>query len=162
MFKLSKRLKAISDLCTEVDTIVDVGTDHGFVAIDLANKHIANTIIASDIKEGPLNSCKANIDKYLSDNSSKIELMLQDGISNIDKNREIGVVIAGMGYDMMAKILSNIEEYNYKYLILSPHTKITELIKFLDKKSIKIIENKTVFEDDTCYFIVKVVKNENL
>lgn len=161
MFKLTKRLKAISDLCDFADTIIDVGTDHGFVAIDLANRKMANLVIASDIKDGPLNSCRSNIDKYLCNDSSKIELILQDGISKIDKNKEIGIIIAGMGYDMMAKILSNIEDYNYKYLVLSPHTKITELIKFLDKKNIKITENKTVFEDDTYYFIVKAVKNES-
>ena len=153
--KLSKRMEMIVSLCEEVDTIIDVGTDHGKVAITVANLNISKKVIAIDNKIGPLNACKENAEKYLTTPHAKFETSLQNGIENIEKNIECGIIITGIVYDNMIKILSNIADYNYKYIILSPHTKMPELIKFLDKVNIDITENKNVFEDNKYYYIIK-------
>lgn len=153
--KISKRLNTIVDMCEPVDCIIDVGTDHGKVPITIANKKISKHIIATDINEGPLNICIENKNKYLQQKDVIFETIKCDGLLGIDKNLRCAIIISGMGYDLICKILEHIEDYNYEYLILSPHTKITELIKFLDKKNIDIVEERTVFEDDKAYFIIK-------
>ena len=41
---LSKRMNKIISMCESVDTIVDVGTDHGKVAITLSNMNISKNL----------------------------------------------------------------------------------------------------------------------
>ena len=158
--KLSKRLTKIVEMCEQVDTIVDVGTDHGKVPITLANLSIAKNVIAIDDKKGPLEICKKNAELFITNKNVAFKTLLSDGIEKVDKNVETGIIITGVGYDNMKHILTNISDYNFKYLLLSPHTKINELMKFLYLKNIVIKEQETVFEDNQYYFIVKAVKGE--
>lgn len=153
--KISNRIKKIIELCEPCDTIVDVGTDHGKVAISIANMNISRKVVAIDNKPGPLNSCENNAKIYLNNNASKFETLLSNGIDDVDKNAETGIIITGIGYDNIKQVLTNINEYNFKYLILSPHTKINELIVYLDSINIKIDEQENVFEDDKYYYIIK-------
>lgn len=156
--KLSKRLLKIVDMCEPVDTIVDVGTDHGKVPITLANIGLAKNIIAVDNKKGPLEACKKNATLNITNDNVNFMTLLSNGIEDIDKNSETGIIITGMGYDNMREILANINDYNFKYLLLSPHTKILDLIDFLSSLDIKIIEHKTIFDDNKYYNIIKAVK----
>ena len=160
--KLSKRLNKIVELCDKTDTIIDVGTDHGKVPITLANKGLSKTVIAIDNKKGPLEICKKNADLYIDNKNVIFKTLLSDGLQKVDKSIESGIIITGMGFDNIKKILNNINDYNYKYLILSPHTKITELIVYLSSLNIDIIEQVTVFEDNKCYFIIKAKKGDTI
>ena len=160
--KLSKRLAKIVAMCDKVDTIVDVGTDHGKVPITLANLGIAKNVIAIDNKKGPLDTCIKNANLYIVNNSVNFKTLLSNGIDNIDKDIETGIIITGMGYDNIKDIIKNINDYNFKYLILSPHTKINELIKYLSSKFIKIISQESVYEDDKYYYIIKAIKGDKI
>lgn len=155
---LSKRLKKIVDMCEPCDLIADVGTDHGKVAISVANMNISNEVFAIDNKIEPLTTCEKNAKLYLNANSSKFTTICSNGIESLDRKREVGIIITGIGYDNMYNILLNINEYNYKYLILSPHTKITTLISFLDSINIRVVEQESVFEFDKYYYIIKAKK----
>ena len=152
---LSKRLKKIIEMCEYADTIIDVGTDHGKVPITIANLGLAKNVIAIDNKIAPLEICEENAKKYLTNNLVNFKTLLSNGLEKVDKSIESGIIITGIGYDNMKNILDNILDYNFKYLILSPHTKITELIKYLDNKNINITEQENVFEDDKYYYIIK-------
>ena len=156
--KLSKRLNKIVELCDPVDTIIDVGTDHGKVPIFLANLGIAKNIIAIDNKPGPLEACEKNAKLYINNPNVSFKTLLSNGLEKVDVSIESGIIITGMGYDNIKSIIKNINDYNYKYLILSPHTKITELIKYIDSMNIKIQNQESVFEDDKYYYILKTVK----
>lgn len=158
--KLSKRLAKIVGMCDPCDTIIDVGTDHGKVPITVANLGIAKNVIAIDNKRGPLEACIINAREHISNKDCKFETILCDGLTKINKDIESGIIITGIGFDAMSEILSNINEYNYKYLILSPHTKITELIKLLDKLNIDIVDQQNVFEDEKYYYILKAKKKK--
>ena len=160
--KLSKRLEKIVSMCDYVDTIVDVGTDHGKVPITLANLGLAKNVIAVDNKKGPLEACKKNAKLYINNEAVNFVTLLSNGIEQIDKDIETGIIITGMGYDNIKEILKNINEYNFKYLLLSPHTKITELIKYISSLNITITEQESVFEDNKYYYIIKAVKGENI
>ena len=148
-------------MCDEVDTIVDVGTDHGKVPITLANLGIAKSVIAIDNKKGPLETCKKNAELYIDNKSVSFKTLLSNGIDDVDKEIATGIIITGMGYDNIKDIIQNINEYNYKYLILSPHTKINELIKYLSSMNIEIVSQESVFEDEKYYYIIKAIKGEN-
>ena len=157
--KLSKRLELIVEMCDYCDTIIDVGTDHGKVPITLANLGLAKNIIAIDNKKGPLNTCEENARLFLTNDNVSFKTILSDGLTKVDKNIECAIIISGMGYDNIREILCDINERNYKYLILSPHTKIEDFKKFLHNNNILIIEDRQIFEDNKNYHIFKAIRN---
>ena len=157
--KLSKRLELIISMCEYCDTIIDVGTDHGKVPITLANIGLAKNVIAIDNKKGPLKTCEENARLFLANDSVEFKTLLSNGLSKVDKDLECAIIISGMGYDNIKEILCDIDERNYKYLILSPHTKIDDFKEFLLNNNIKIIEDREVTEDNKIYHIFKAIKN---
>lgn len=156
--KISKRMQTIVDMCDYSDIIVDVGTDHGKVPITIANSNKAKKIIATDINSEPLKQCEKNAKEYLINKNFDFNTLVCDGLSKIDKNMACAIIISGMGYDLISNILSDIESYNFKYLIISPHTKINEFVRFISAKNLNIIEERTVYEDEKVYFIFKITK----
>ena len=54
MIKLSKRLRALSDLVTEGCVLADIGTDHGYLPIYLVLTGKIKRAFAMDIGTGPL------------------------------------------------------------------------------------------------------------
>lgn len=160
--KLSKRLSKIVELCDPVDTIIDVGTDHGKVPITIANLGISKNVIAIDNKPGPLETCKKNAELFITNRNVCFKPLLSNGLEKVDKNIESGIIISGIGFDNMKEIIEDINQYNFKYLILSPHTKITELIKLLSLLNIDVIDQVNVFEDDKYYYIIKAIKGKKV
>ena len=158
--KLSKRLNKIVEMCESVDTIIDVGTDHGKVPITIANLGISKNVIAIDNKKGPLETCKKNYEQYIKNRNVNFETLLSDGIEKVDKNIESGIIISGMGYDNIKSIISNINDYNFKYLILSPHTKINDLIIFIEELKLVITEHVRLTDYKKNYDILKVKKGD--
>lgn len=160
--KLSKRLSKIIEMCEPVDTIIDVGTDHGKVPITIANLGVSKNVIAIDNKPGPLETCKKNAELYMTNKNVCFKTLLSNGLDKVDKSIESGIIISGIGFDNMKEIIKDINEFNFKYLILSPHTKVTELLKLLSTLNLVVTEQENVFEDDKYYYIIKAVKDKSI
>ena len=102
---LDNRLKKIAELVSGEGIAVDVGTDHAYLAAELVKSGKCSRVIASDVKEGPLESARNTVEKYgVSDN---VELVLSDGLENISLNGVSDIVIAGMGGETIAAIMEN-------------------------------------------------------
>ena len=82
-------------------------------------------------------------------------------MSIIDYNDFDILIISGIGCDLMIDILKNIDKYNYKYLLLSPQTKIDKFRQYLIDNNLYIQDEKIVYEDNQYYFILKVIKNKD-
>ncbi len=111
-------------------TVSDIGTDHAYIPIRLILDGICEKVIASDIKQGPVNAAKRHIEKYsLSD---KIEVRLGGGLSVLEKYEADEIIIAGMGGEMIVKILTDDEDKaKNSRLILQPMNSQHELRRFL-------------------------------
>ena len=57
---ITPRLKTVIDNVKH-KKIADIGTDHAYIPIFLAEKNLADRVIATDINEGPLNIARDNI-----------------------------------------------------------------------------------------------------
>ena len=128
--KLSKRLKAISDLINPNSKVIDVGSDHAFLDIYL-NKYKNCQCLAIDKSKYCTETAIDNARKFEAD----IKAITNDGLNGITLNDEI-IVISGMGTRNIIKIL-NFDLTNN--LILSSHTNIDDLKNFLDKKGYYIL-----------------------
>lgn len=114
-------------------TAADIGTDHGYVPIKLAERGIK--AIASDINEGPLSAARANAEKY----GAKIDLRLGPGLAPLAPGEADCIIIAGMGGEMIEKIISaDFETARRALLVLQPMSQQYELRKFLCRAGFRI------------------------
>lgn len=142
--KLSKRLKAICDMVPFASSVIDIGTDHGYVPIYL-NKFKKCNCLATDISENSLNKAKKNALK----SSANINFLLTNGLENINLKSEI-IIISGMGTQNILKIL---DKNLTNDLIISTNNDVKTLKKELDKKFYYIHEEKIV-EEHKIYNII--------
>ena len=151
---MNKRLKLISDYIDNGKGIADVGTDHGYLPIFLAENGYTGNIFASDINEDPIN--KAIKNAAAAGVSDKINFMLCDGLRMCPRAQIDTIVIAGMGGDMIVKILDETEwclSPEYK-LILQPMSKAEILRYWLVYNGFEIKHELLVDENGTIYQII--------
>ena len=143
MIKLSCRLQAVADMVNEGASVVDVGTDHGYIPAYLIKNNIAKSVIACDINEKPLASCKRYISSLGLDD--KVKCVLSDGLQSVDGDYDT-VIIAGMGGELIAQILENAENIRHCRLIINPMTHPELVRKWLFDNGF-CIENDIVVAD---------------
>lgn len=154
--ELSKRLKWIIEKLNKAEVIMDVGTDHGYIPIYLIKNNIAKKVIASDINKEPLN--KAKINASLDGVVDKIDLRLGGGLSPLKDKEANGVIIAGMGGNLIRDILENDlnKVKNLDYLILQPAQNPEVLRKYLYGNNYEILEEDICLDENQYYEIFKV------
>ncbi len=99
---LSPRLLACANLVAPGDRVADIGCDHGYLGIHLLQNGIAKSVIAADIRQGPLAAAIRNGEKYGVGN--RMSFHLSDGVQSIPRDFDT-LVCAGMGGDTMISIL---------------------------------------------------------
>ncbi|EDT75353.1 tRNA (adenine(22)-N(1))-methyltransferase [Clostridium butyricum] len=159
--ELSKRLNWILNIMDKCDVIMDVGTDHGYIAIELIKRNLADKVIASDINKDPLNKAKLNVS--LEGLSNKIELRLGGGLTPVKEKEVNGVLIAGMGGNLIRDILENdIKKVkNMDYLVLQPAQNPEVLREYLYISDYEIIDEDVCFDEGKYYEVFKIKYKEN-
>ena len=157
--RLSKRLKTISEFIDKNDKIIDIGCDHALLDIYLKQEFNDIKIIASDIGDGAIKMAKKNIEKYNLD--GQIDLRQGDGLSVVEDGEIDTIVISGMGYYNIVKILSEKEKIEkVEKIIIQSNTDVVKLRKFIIKLGYKIDAEKLIEDKDIVYTIIKFVKGE--
>ncbi len=155
MIRLSARLRAIFDLVPEGAAVCDVGTDHGYLPAALASSGRACRVIATDIREKPLQNARENLEQF---SVTNVELRLCDGLSAVTADEVDTVVIAGMGGDVIAGILERAEwlRNSAKTILLQPMTSAEVLRVYLSENGFVIACEPTLEENGKVYSIMKV------
>ena len=154
--RISSRLKAITEFIDENDNIIDIGCDHALLDIYLKEKYENINIIASDIHEGAIKQAKKNIEKY--NLEDKIDLRLGDGLSVVSEKEFDTIVISGMGYYTIKKILSTTDKLrNVNKIIIQSNTDIIKLRKYIIKLGYKIEKEKLIEDNEIIYTIIQFV-----
>lgn len=154
---LTPRLEMILSLVPKSSSVCDIGTDHGYVPIALFKKGLAEKVIAMDINEGPLSQAQKNIDAFSL--SSKIETRLSDGFSNLSYGEADTAIIAGMGGELIARIMKT--DKGTKKFVLQPQTMHKELREFLYKNGYSIEKEAISRETRKMYVAMLVVKKKS-
>lgn len=155
------RLEAIVSLIDKCDVLADIGTDHGYVAEAAIKNNLCKKVIATDINKGPLNSAVSHLTEIGLE--SFIDFRLGGGLTVINENEIDCAVIAGMGGELIAKILEESRNVSktVKSFILQPMTNIDVLRKYLYDNDYTISEELIIKEYHHYYFIIKVVKGNS-
>ena len=157
--ELSIRLKTIASMIDKCDSIIDIGTDHGYVPIYLVKKGITKRVIASDINRGPVEKAKNNITQ--SDVTHQISCRLGSGLSTVKAGEVEIAIIAGMGGNLIRDILENDLDIvkKLKYMILQPVQNAEVLREYLYITGYDIIDEEICYDDGKFYEIIKAKYN---
>lgn len=156
--KLSNRLACIAELAGKSDTAADVGTDHAFIPVWLIQNGMAKHVIASDVKNGPLERAMSCASEYGVE--KQIDFVLSDGVAHLNETSADTVIIAGMGGETIAEILKKAAwvKGSKVSLVLQPMSKTSELVKYLYDSGLHI-ENAKLSEDCGEIYLTLLVKS---
>lgn len=119
---ISSRLLACAQLVPPGARVADVGADHGYLGLWLLAEGRAEHVCACDLREGPLDSARRNAGKYAM--AGRMDFCLSDGLQSVPRDAYDTVVCAGMGGELIVRILSAapwLRDARYT-LILQPQT----------------------------------------
>ena len=148
---MNRRLECLYSMIVSQIGVIDVGTDHGYLPICLAERGYKGELFASDINAGPLetavrNARVAGVDK-------RIHFLLCDGLSLCPPEQVDAVVIAGMGGDTICSILDAAAwtMSDRVQLVLQPMTKAEVLRSWLVSNGYVIERESLVLDSATLY-----------
>lgn len=159
--ELSKRLGFIAKHIDKCNSIIDVGTDHGYIPIYAVKNGLCSKAIASDINRDPVKKAKINVS--LEGLSKEVEVRLGGGLETVSKGEVDAVVIAGMGGNLIRDILENDKSKlpYYKFLILQPAQNPEVLREYLYTNGYKILSEDLCYDEGIYYELFKVKKDSS-
>jgi tRNA (adenine22-N1)-methyltransferase len=154
MINISKRLLAISKYVEQKDRIVDIGCDHALLDIYLSKEKKLKKIIATDIVKHSIDCAKKTIDKYKITN---IDLRCGDGLEVLKKSDNINtIIISGMGYQKIIKILKFITSYKNITKIIIQSNNYPEIIRKSIIKECYFIKSEELVKDKGIIYTIIV------
>lgn len=156
--ELSKRLQAVANLVSDNLSVADIGTDHGYIPIYLIESGKSSRVIAMDINEGPLLCAEKHIMEHgLVD---RVQIRLSDGVRALEPKECDSVIIAGMGGNLVIKIIEEGTEIfrDLTEFILQPQSEISKVRQYLWEHGYRIVKEDIVLEEGKFYPMMKVMK----
>ena len=158
---MDSRLKAIMDFVPIGSRVADIGTDHGYLAIELIKRNIAAFVVASDKNQGPLSAAQKNIREAGIEKS--ISIRLGDGLQSIEIGEVNVICIAGMGGVLMCDILNASPEVVAKVdkIILQPMNAVERVYKWAEDNKFCIEDEDLAEVEDIIYEIICLSRTSN-
>ncbi len=151
---ISPRLLKIASLVPVGARPVDVGSDHAYLPVHLVQSGRVNQAYATDVNEGPILRARSNIEKV--GLSERISTRRCDGLDGVEDFAPDTVIIAGMGGELIADILSKSEyvKKNAPLLILQPMTQAATLRASLAANGFSVESEHLLPETHRIYQII--------
>lgn len=157
---ISKRLLCCASMVQSGSRVADIGTDHGYLGIYLLQSGAARHVIACDLRKDPLENARRNAKLFGVDGEMK--LRLSDGLEKILPDEVDTVVMAGMGGDLIQKILSQCPWRKREGLqfILQPQSAGNVLRRWLCEDGFEIQREEPVQDGHFLYTVMDIRQGE--
>ena len=157
---LTPRLQMTADLAPEGARLADVGTDHAYLPAALILEGKIPWAIAADLRQGPLDRARATVREC--GLTGRVAFRLCDGLTGIQPGEVDAVVIAGMGGETIAAILSAAPwvRTGDVPLILQPMSSFPDLRGWLQGNGFAIQEERLAREGEMLYTALLVRAGE--
>lgn len=151
---MTPRLQLIADSVRKNSRVADIGTDHAFIPVYLIKNNISPFCYACDIGTGPLKNAQSSVERE--NLQDKISLILSDGLDALEENSADDIIIAGMGGEMIADIVTRAHWLRNKniLLILQPMTMHHVLRRVLSELGFEPIGDKYCVEGKRFYTVM--------
>lgn len=157
---ISKRLLCCASMVQSGSRVADIGTDHGYLGIYLLQSGAARHVIACDLRKDPLENARRNAKLFGVD--GEMEFRLSDGLEKILPDEVDTVVMAGMGGDLIQKILSQCPWRKREGLqfILQPQSAGNVLRRWLCEDGFEIRREEPVQDGHFLYTVMDIRQGE--
>ena len=157
---ISKRLLCCASMVQPGSRVADIGTDHGYLGIYLLQSGAARHVIACDLRKDPLENARRNAKLFGAD--GEMELRLSDGLEKIRPDEVDTVVMAGMGGDLIQRILSQCPWRKREGLqfILQPQSAGNVLRRWLCEDGFEIQREEPVQDGHFLYTVMDIRQGE--
>lgn len=158
---ISKRLEMVASFVPQGAVLLDVGSDHAYLPIELVEKGHIECAIAGEVVEGPYQSAVKNVKEH--DLVDKIQVRLANGLAAFEESDQVSVItIAGMGGRLIASILEEGFDKlaHIERLILQPNNREDDLRSWLQDHGFQIIAESILEEAGKFYEILVVEAGE--
>jgi len=153
---LSPRLALLASLVPPGARVADVGTDHGYLPVWLTEHAAASSVIASDLRPGPLHSARRSA--AAAGVEEKIRFVLADGLTGVAPGEADTVILAGMGGDTIEEILGRAPwTRGDVLLLLQPMSKADRLRRWLWENGYRITGEHLVRDGGKLYSVLAAV-----
>lgn len=142
---ISQRLRAVTAEISGV-TLADIGTDHGYVAIDAVREGRVERAVACDINIGPLLRAEANV--RACGFEERIDIRLGGGLAPVKPGEADCISIAGMGGMLMVDILregGGVMRAADR-LVLQPQLDVPQVRRFVQQSGFRIANERMLYE----------------
>lgn len=153
-YTLSPRLAVCASFVRPGSVVADIGTDHALLPVWLVREGIAPSAIASDINEGPISRARQNIERC--GMNDRVTAIVADGLRGIAPGQVGDIVIAGMGGDLIAAILSAapwVKDGSLR-LILQPMSHAERLREYLFENGFEVEKEQAVRDAGRVYSVM--------
>lgn len=159
-FRLSERLKLVASFVPEGSRIADIGTDHGYVPIYLAETGKIKSALAMDVRKGPLERAEEHINEYrqdAADTAIPIETRLSNGLEKLQTKEADTVIIAGMGGELEISILEAGKQLwsGIPHWIFSPQSDLEKFRRYLKENGFFIEDEAMILDEGKFYTVIK-------
>ena len=144
---ISKRLELVASFVPQGAILLDVGSDHAYLPIDLVERGKIESAIAGEVVEGPYQSAVKNVEAH--GLKEKIQVRLANGLAAFEEADQVSVItIAGMGGRLIARILEEgLDKLaNVERLILQPNNREDDLRIWLQDNGFQIVAESILEE----------------
>ena len=137
-------------------SMADIGSDHGYLPVDLVLRGVVDRAIACDIADGPLQACLSTV--QLSHTEDKISVKKGDGLQPIIGSQLDMITICGMGGNLICQILDrDLSKLAVSTLVLAPNVNEGMVREWLMQHGWQIVD-ETAVEDMHHYYEIIVAK----
>ena len=154
---ISKRLELVASFVPQGAILLDVGSDHAYLPIELVERGQIEGAIAGEVVEGPYQSAVKNVEAH--GLKEKIQVRLANGLAAFEEADQVSVItIAGMGGRLIARILEEGLDTlaNVERLILQPNNREDDLRIWLQENGFQIVAESILEEAGKFYEILVV------
>ena len=154
---ISKRLELVASFVPQGAVLLDVGSDHAYLPIELVERGQIKSAIAGEVVEGPYKSAVKNVESH--NLKERIQVRLANGLAAFEEADQVSVItIAGMGGRLIATILKEgLEKLaNVERLILQPNNREDDLRIWLQDNDFQIVAESILEEAGKFYEILVV------
>ena len=152
---LGSRLQTVADFVPLGSIVADIGTDHGYLPIELIKSGKCLKVIAGDVNEGPYLAAKRSVrDAAL---SAQIDIRLGSGLSILQKNEADIAVCGDFFVDENGEMDDLVIVKSLKGLILQPQQGYSALRRYLYEIGWHIADEAIAKEDGRIYQIIYAV-----
>lgn len=150
---ISARLRCCAEQVPQGARVADVGADHGYLGIELLRSGRCAFVHASDLRAQPLQRARENARRF--GTLERMRFSQADGLAAVAPASVDTVLCAGMGGDLIARIVENapwLRDPRY-LLILQPQSSGNDLRRRLAELGFAI-ERETLTQDGGFLYFV--------